>query len=51
MTKKGVRVEMKRGSEVRTKEEQRKIAICWRGEKKCVQIYTGRDEKPEKIKR
>ena len=27
--KESVRIEMKRGSEVRTKEEQRKIAIFW----------------------
>ena len=37
--KESVRIEMKRRSEVRTKEEQRKIAIFWRRTKKFVRIY------------
>ena len=37
--KESVRIEMKRKSEVRTKEEQREIAIIWRRTKNFVRIY------------
>ena len=45
--KESVRIEMKRRSKVRTKEEQRKIAIFWRQTKKFVRIYTGRNRNSE----
>ena len=37
--KESVRIETKRRSKVRTKEEQMKMAIFWRGTKKFVRIY------------
>ena len=45
--KESARIEMKRRSEVRTKEEQRKIAIFWRRTKNLVRIYedTGIEKK------
>ena len=41
--KESYRIEMKRRSEVRTKEEQRKIAIFWQRKKKLVRIYIQRN--------
>ena len=47
--KESVRIEIKRKSEVRTKEEQRKIAIFWRRTKNLVRIYkeTGFEKKTD----